>query len=302
RPQSSGTQMTLVIYYRRKGRGVVDVEEKKGVFPTTFNHGSESMILYKCSLLGYPCIPSLSIFNITDYLIFKTTFHVILGRARIEFTCSSVLDVARFLHAQTDHHQWFTKNSSRRKMQVILSASTFPFAISLLSRDICSMLSLELMLSDPKEYARIIAMRSPLKTCPTEYKMNAQAAPQKRKHQKQDENVIVNQNGVSVGGDHEEEYFGVLWAIGTMIGATKSNFGRFEVAVLNTSIVPTQIDDEEAGANDHKKMIYWMLSKMTTTISKFRKIFHIMAAQRMVKTLILKVTLLRIHHEHRQFT
>jgi hypothetical protein len=70
----------------------------------------------------------------------------------------------------------------------------------------------------------------------------------------------------------EEEYFGVelprvwmrvlnlpnvlrtyevLWAIGTMIGATtkvdmittrKSNFGRFEVAVLNTSIMPTQID------------------------------------------------------------
>lgn len=67
----------------------------------------------------------------------------------------------------------------------------------------------------------------------------------------------------------EEEYFGVelprvwmrvlnlpnvlrtyevLWAIGTMIGATtkvdmittrKSNFGRFEVVVLKTSIVPT---------------------------------------------------------------
>ncbi|KAL5662454.1 hypothetical protein ACJX0J_029579, partial [Zea mays] len=66
-----------------------------------------------------------------------------------------------------------------------------------------------------------------------------------------------------------------------------------------------EMKDEEAGAKDHKKMIYWMLSKMTTAIFKFRKIwamilkkgsFHIMAAQRMVK--ILKVTLLRIH----QFT
>ncbi|KAL5667513.1 hypothetical protein ACJX0J_019734, partial [Zea mays] len=79
---------------------------------------------------------------------------------------------------------------------------------------------------------------------------------------KQDENVIVNQNGVSVGGDHnglEEEYFG----------------------------------DEEAGANDHKKMIYWMLSKMTTAILKFRKIWAMITEDG-------QVTLLRIHHEHRR--
>ncbi|KAL5647829.1 hypothetical protein ACJX0J_042184, partial [Zea mays] len=87
---------------------------------------------------------------------------------------------------------------------------------------------------------------------------------------KQDENVIVNQNGVSVGGDHnglEEEYFG-----------DKGNANGDNHEKGNDS----EMKDEEAGANDHKKMIYWMLSKMTTTISKFRKIWAMM----MVKTLL----------------
>ncbi|KAL5657360.1 hypothetical protein ACJX0J_030523, partial [Zea mays] len=95
----------------------------------------------------------------------------------------------------------------------------------------------------------------------TEYKMKL---PQILK---QDENVIVNQNGVSVGGDHnglEEEYFG-------------SNFGRFEVAVLNTSIMPTQIDHVDDGSiedleEDDLLDVGWE-SKMTTTIFKFRKIW-----------------------------